>query len=141
MGDQISVGSMTGVQGIAIGRNAQAVVTGHNISGEVRIDAGELRAVLGDLYDDLGALEVPRDARIAAQRAAGDAISAVSDDDVEAATVTSNLEKVGQALMTADAVIEKGTSMWDHVARLSSLLGPLVGGAKVVSAWFGIPLP
>jgi len=141
MGDQISVGSITGSQGVAIGRNASTVVTGHNLAGDVHIDSGELRAALDGLYDALASLDLPRDEKMAAQTAAGNAISGVSSEEVDAETVTSNLEKVGQALMKADAVIEEGTSMWDHVTRLGSLLGPVAGGAKVVAAWFGIPLP
>lgn len=37
-GDQISVGNITGSQGVAIGRKARAIVTGRSIDGEAKID-------------------------------------------------------------------------------------------------------
>jgi hypothetical protein len=141
MGDEIHVGNITGSQGVAIGPNASTSVTGQNTSGDVRIDTGELRAALGDLYDALGGLDIPREQRIAAQTATGAALAGAESEEVDAGAVSSSIERVGQVLQQADVVIEEGTSLWQHVTRLASLVGPLVGGAKVVAAWFGIPLP
>jgi hypothetical protein len=138
MGDEFNVGPITGAQGVAIGTNASAIVTGQNVSGDVRIDADELRAALDDLYDAIEGLDLPRDERIAVQTAAGSAIAGVSRQEVNAETVTSNVETVGHALQQADTVIQQGTSLWEHVTRLASLLGPFVGGAQVVAGWFGI---
>jgi hypothetical protein len=140
MADRINVGPITGSQGVAIGRNASAVVKGHNVSGDVRIDSDQLRAALADLHDALRGLDLARDQRIVAETAAGNAMSGVTGEEVDAEAVTSNLERVGEVLQQADALIEDGTSMWQHVTRLAALLGPVVGGAKVVGGWFGIPL-
>jgi hypothetical protein len=141
MGDQITVGDITGSQGIAIGKNASARVTGHNLSGEVRIDPGELRAALGELYDAVGDLDLPREQKITAQTATGTALQGVTDKEVDARTVTSNLERAGEALKQADVAVQQGTSLWEHITRLGDLLGPVVGGARIVLGWFGIPLP
>ena len=141
MGDHINVGDITGSQGVAIGTNATATVTGHNVSGDVRIDSGELRAALDDLYDTLGGLDLPREQKIAAQTATGNAIAGVASETVDAEAVTSNIEKVGEAVQQVGVVIDEGTTLWRQVAHLSSILGPLVGGAKVVAGWFGIPIP
>src|SRR3712207_8671329 len=62
-GDNIAVGDVTGSQGIAIGRQASATVTGHNMPSDVKIDAGQLRATLEGLYDSLGQTDLPREDR------------------------------------------------------------------------------
>jgi hypothetical protein len=140
-GDKIRVGNITGSQGVAIGRNARAEVTGHNITGDVRIDSAELRSALEELYDAIGELGLSREEKIGAQTAAGTALMGVKDNEVDAESVTSSLEKVGKTLAQANVAVEQGTSLWENVRKLASLVGPLVGGARIVAGWFGVPLP
>jgi propanediol dehydratase small subunit len=139
-GDEITVGDITGSQGVAIGRNAQTRVTGHNVSGDVRIDSGQLRSALEELYDALGDAELSRNQRIDVQTATGNALKGVTADSVDSDTVTSNLEKVGDTLRQANVAIGEGTAIGENIGRLATLLGPLVGGARIVAGWFGIPL-
>jgi hypothetical protein len=140
-GDRIRVGNITSAQGVAIGSNARAEVVGHNLSGEARIDSGELRLALEELFEQLDGVRLSREQKIEAQTATGLALTGVSDKEVKTEPVTTNLEKVGKTLREANVVVEEGSSLWESVKKLASLVGPIVGGARVVSAWFGLPLP
>jgi hypothetical protein len=137
-GDNITVGDIAGSQGIAIGRQARASVTGHNMPSDVKIDAGELRATLEGLYDSLDQSELPRDKTRSAQTAAGNALDAVSEDEVRSETVVENVKKVGETIKQANVAVREGSTLWQNVNKLAQLIGPLVGGARVVTAWFGI---
>jgi hypothetical protein len=139
-GDNITVGAITNAQGIAIGTNASAHVTGNNISGEVMMDPDELRAALEDLYDALGQGDLPRDKARGAQTAAGNALDAVTEKEVKSDAVVENIKKVGATLKAANAVVQEGTPLWESVKKLAPLLGPVVGGARVVATWFGLSL-
>jgi hypothetical protein len=125
---------------VAVGRNAQSRVTGDNTAGGVQIDAGELRNALGELYDALSDTGLSRDQRIEAQTATGSALSGVTDEGVDADTVTSGLERVGETLRQANVAVEEGTTLATSIGRIAALLGPLIGGARVVANLFGIPL-
>ena len=120
-------------------RNASANVTGHNAPGNVQINAGELRAALEGLYDALGQGSLPREKVRSAQTAAGNAIDAVTEKEVKSDTVVENVKKIGETLKQANVAVQEGTSLWDSVKKVSSIIGPLVGGARVVAAWFGVP--
>ena len=139
-GDNITVGNILQSQGIAIGRNATATVTGHNLSGDVKVDARELRTALEELWDALGQALLPRERIRSAQTAAGNALDAVTDNEVKSDTVVENVKKIGETLKQANAVMQEGSTLWQSVQKLVPLLGPLVGGARVVAGWFGIPL-
>jgi hypothetical protein len=136
-GDQIDVGDISASQGVAIGRGNVVRISGDNAA---RIDASQLRAALDDLYDALGAAELSREQRITAQTATGNARHAAADEGVDAGSVASNLEQVGETLRHAGVAIDEGTALAESVGRLAALLGPLVGGARVVAGWFGLPL-
>ncbi len=140
-GDKIDVGDISGSQGIAIGRRARATVTGHNLSSDVKVDAQQLRTALEELYDALGQAQLPRDQVRRMQTTAGNAIDGVKDNEVKAETVVQNVQKIGETLKQANTVVEQGSSLWQSVQKLAPLLGPLVGGAKIVAAWFGVSLP
>jgi hypothetical protein len=139
-GDRFEVGDITGSQGIAIGRNAQATVTGRNIAGGVRIDSAQLRSALEELHDAVAEARLRPEEKIDVQTATRRALERVGEDDVDADAVSSNLQKVGETLKQANVALEEGTSLWASVTKLAALLGPLVGGAGVVAAWFGVPL-
>jgi hypothetical protein len=137
-GDQITVGDISSTQGVAIGRNARVSVTGNNISGDLKIDAKQLRAVLEELYDALDGTGLPRDKTRLAQTATGNALNGVSDEEVNGDTVVENVKKIGETIKQANVVVQEGTSLWESVTKLAPLLGPLVGGASIVASWFGI---
>lgn len=106
---------------------------------DVKIDAGELRAALEGLYDSLDQTgELPRDRTRSAQTAAGNALDAISEDEVKSETVVENVKKIGETIKQANVAVREGSALWQNVKNLAQLLGPLVGGASIVTAWFGI---
>jgi hypothetical protein len=137
-GDSISVGDIRSAQGVAIGRHATASVTGHNLASDV-LDPTQLKTVLEGLYDALGKAQLPRDHTREAQTAAGNAIAAVNDKEFKPDSVVGSVKKIADTLKQADVAVKEGTSLWESVQKLATLIGPLVGGARVVAAWFGVP--
>ena len=79
--------------------------------------------------------------KIEAQTAAGNALAAVQDQQVDGQSVTSSLQKVGDTFARANLAVEEGTSLWENVKKIAALLAPLTGGASVVASWFGGPMP
>jgi len=136
--DSITVGDVISAQGIAIGRNASARVTGNIFSQSVKIDAKELRTALEDLYDSLNQGSLPRDKTRSAQTAVGNAIGAVTEEEVKSDIVVENVKKIGETIRQANVAVQEGTSLWQSVQKLAPLLGPLVGGASIVAGWFGL---
>ena len=136
-GDSISVGNITGAQGVVIGRQATANVTGHNIASDV-LDRNQLKTILEGLYEALGDAQLPRDHTRAAQTAAGKAIAATNDKESKPDSIVGGVKEIADTLKQADIAVKEGTSLWESVQKLASLIGPLVGGARVVAAWFGI---
>jgi hypothetical protein len=51
-----------------------------------------------------------------------------------------NVKKIGETLKEANAVMQEGSTLWQSVQKLAPQLGPIVGGARVVAGWFGMPL-
>ena len=139
-GDNITVGDVINAQGVAIGRNATARVVGNNISGDVKIDAKELRTALEGLYDALDQGDLPRDKTRSAQTAAGNALDAVTEKEVKSDVVVENVKRIGETIKQANVAVQEGTSLWQSIQKLAPLLGPIVGGARIVAGWFGIPL-
>jgi hypothetical protein len=139
-GESISIGNITNAQGVAIGRNAQSYVVGQNISRDTRIDANQLREALTQLHAALDQAGLPVDKKISTQTSVGLALEAAKGDQVQADGIVANVKKVGDVFKEANSTVQQGTSLWDSIQKLAPLLGPLVGGAKIVGAWFGIPI-
>ena len=139
-GDTIRTGDITNVQGAAIGRGASVSMSGQFALGGSGIDAAALRTALEELYDALAEAGLPRDRARSAQTAAGNALQAAQEEEPKPETVVENVKTVGDTLKEAKVAVQEGTALWESVARLAPLLGPLVGGARVVAGWFGIPL-
>jgi hypothetical protein len=137
-GDSITVGDITNAQGVAVGRHASATVTGNNISG-AKVDAAQMRAVLESLYDELEKTGLPKKEARSVQTAAGNALEAVNDKEVNANVVADNVKKIAETMKEAKVAVEEGSSLWKSIKELAPLLGPLVGGAHVVASWFGLP--
>jgi methyl-accepting chemotaxis protein len=139
-GDHTTVGDIINAQGVAVGTNASARVTGNNIPGDVKIDATELRSALEDLFDALNQTGLPKDKTRSVQTAAGNALDAVNEGEIKADVVVQHVKKIGETLKEAKVVVQEGTSLWESVKKLAPLVGPLVGGARIVAGWFGVPL-
>jgi hypothetical protein len=136
-GDSISVGNITGAQGVVIGRQATANVTSHNIASGF-LDRNQLKTILEGLLDALGEAQLPRDHTRAAQAAAGRVITAANEKESEPDSIVGGVKEIADTLKQTDIAVKEGTSLWESVQKLASLVGPLVGGARVVAAWFGI---
>src|SRR5262245_61549108 len=108
-GDNITLGNITNSQGLAVGRNASANVTGNNLPGDVNINAGELRAALEALYEALAQGGLAREKLRSAQTAAGHAIEAVTEKDVKSDVVLENVKKIGETLKQANVAVQEGT--------------------------------
>jgi carbonic anhydrase/acetyltransferase-like protein (isoleucine patch superfamily) len=142
-GDHITIGDMSNVQGAAVGRNAQAHVTGNlTVGAAASIDPNALRAALKDLRTALGQANLPDDIVISTQTAAGTALmNGIKDDKVDSKTVVSNVQQIADTLKQTNVAVQEGSTLWASIQKLAPLLGPLVvGGAHIVAAWFGVPL-
>jgi hypothetical protein len=104
------------------------------------LDTRELRTALEELWDALGQAPLPRERLRSAQTAAGNALDAVTDNEVKSDTVVENVKKIGETLKEANAVMQEGSTLWQSVQKLAPQLGPIVGGVRVVAGWFGMPL-
>jgi hypothetical protein len=143
-GDQINIDTKQSQIG-AIGSHATGTVSGTiNIDREAanEINAEELRAALTELYAALGQANLPPDKLIEAQTAVGTAINQdIKEGKVEPDSLVSNVQRVGETLQEANVVVQKGTSLWESVQKLAPLVGPIVGGARIVGRMFGVPIP
>ncbi len=137
----VSGGSLSGDQ-IVVGRNARARMVKTEIaSGEKqKVDPESLRAALKELRLALGQAGLPEDTVIATQTAVGSAlIEGVSGDEVKGDVVAAHLQRAGKVLKEAKVAVDQGSSLAESVAKLVPLLAPLVvGGGRVVAAWFGL---
>jgi hypothetical protein len=137
IGNYMTGGTIHGPQVNTVGSQPTASVTVHNMSSSVKIDAGELRTALEELYDSLDQIELPRATTRSAQTATGNALDAVSEDEVKSETVVENVKKVGDSLKQANMAVREGSAMWQNVQELARLVGPLVaGGTGEVASWF-----
>ena len=137
-GDNITIGDISNAQGVAVGMNASATVTGNNIA-VAKVDGAQVRAALESLYDELGNAHLPKEQARLAQTAAGNALEAANDKEVKANVVADNVKKIAETMKEAKVAVEEGSSLWKSIEELVPLLGPLVGGAHIVASWFGLP--
>jgi hypothetical protein len=110
--------------------------------GKPTIDVDALKKTLLELHKSLESAPLPEEARIDAQLAAGQARKVVDRPDAQTETLIGHIKEVGDTLQSAGVTIKQGSQVASSVLRIASIVGPLVvGGAKVVAAWFGLPLP
>jgi hypothetical protein len=142
-GDRFQVGDISGSQGLAIGRAARAEVHGNIIADARAVNPETLRMVLTDLQAALGRADLPTEAKLVAQTAAGNAVlEGVVGGEVKPDVVVPQVEKIGAVLKRANVAVQEGSALWESVQKLATTVGPLVqGGAQVVGGWFGVPLP
>jgi hypothetical protein len=129
-GSQIVAGDWNRVQNVRVRDDASAV------------DPRALVDALADLQAALGQANLQPSDRMVAQTAAGNAaLEGVKDGQVNADVVAQNVERIGKTLKNANTAIQEGSSLWSSVQNIATTLGPLVGGARVVATWFGVPIP
>lgn len=139
VGDSIEVGDITQSQGIAIGREAYSEVSGNVVVGTANyLEVDELKRVLEDLYESLD--QLPLDMRIRSQMATGTALSlGIEDGKAKPDVLVRQLQVVGDTIKQTNVMVEEGSSLWNNVRTLSTIVAPVVtGGARVVAAWFGV---
>ncbi len=110
--------------------------------GKPTIEVDELKKTLLELHKSLESAPLPEDTKVDAQVAASQARKAADRQDVKADELVGHIKEVGDTLQAAGVTIKQGSQVASSVLRIASIVGPLVvGGAKVVAAWFGLPLP
>jgi len=137
-GDRIRVGDISGSQGVAVGRSAQAHVQGANVNvpSSEELDVPSLSKSLKALYGAVGNEPFGIDEKIATQGALSSALQAL-ENNASVNEVLETVRQAGETLQSADVVVAKGTSLWTEVKEIAEKLGPIVGGAAAVAGWFG----
>lgn len=124
-----------------------SVINGHgnvtNISQNASLapDNVALKASLQDLFGALSNSKLPMQTQIETQTATGQADQLTNDPTYQVEAVAQHLQQAGQSLQRAKVAVEEGSQLATSVIKLAHLLGPAVGGARVVAGWFGIHLP
>lgn len=110
------------------------------VSGKPAIDVEELKKTLIELNKSLDVL--PEARRIDAQHASNKARLSLDDDQPKPQETVKQIQNIGEALRATGTAVKQGSQLATAVLKLAGIVGPLVvGGAKVVAAWFGIHLP
>jgi hypothetical protein len=127
------VRDISGSQGVVLGSGSA------NVTQSSQFDPQALAAALMELHAALGTAQLPPRTQLQAQTLAG---AAALEADPEAGQVDSDavadkVKHVGTTLQEAGAVIDKGSSLWEKVQRVATILGPAVGGVQTVMSWFG----
>lgn len=152
MSDQKPPGSNSG--DIHVGGSVTSgggdVVIGHGnivkkaiLQGDLStIDVAALKSQLEELYDALDTVGLPSAQKRAVQSDTNEAIKTISEPDPQADAIVDRLQAVGQTLQQAEVTVQQGSQLATTLGNIARTVGPLVaGGAKLVAAWFGIPLP
>lgn len=141
-GDETNVGSISGSQVGAIGNNATGNVSGTlvvNSGAANEINLDQLRDVLKELWSILGQSDLSMEQQIAAQTAAGSALTeGIVGGSIEPDSLTARLKQVGDTLKQADSTVKQGSSLWNSIKNVADTIGPIVGGAAQVLKWFPI---
>ena len=139
----ISVGTSFSGENMAIGHISQANQTKTLYqNGQPTIDLESLKSSLVELYGHLQSAGLPPDAQMEAQAAAYQSKKILGDKEPQSEALATNIKKIGDSLKDANVTIEHGSQLASTVVKMATNLGPIVvGGAKVVAAWFGVPLP
>jgi hypothetical protein len=140
-GDRIEVRDIKQVPGVAIGRGAR---TGHLpiVSGKAAVDPAALQAELKVIYTTLNQANLPNDAKIVVQSAAGPAVvEGVKNGQAKPDVILPRIQEFGETLREAQVVVREETALWQSINALTPLLGPLVGGSRVDAGRFDLSLP
>ena len=139
----ITISGQISGENVAIGHGAHIQVTKTLYqNGQPTIDLETLKSSLVELYGHLQSAGLPPDAQMEAQAAAYQSKKILEDKEPQSEALTTNIKKIGDSLKDANITLERGSQLAGTVVKMAAILGPVVvGGAKVVASWFGVPLP
>lgn len=139
----ITIGGSFSGENTAMGHAAQAIQTKTLYqNGQPTIDLETLKSSLVELYGHLQSAGLPPDAQMEAQAAAYQSKKILEDKEPQSEALATNIKKIGDSLKDANVTLERGSQLAGTVVKMAAILGPVVvGGAKVVASWFGVPLP
>ena len=139
----ITIGGSVSGENMALGHAAQAIQTKTLYqNGQPTIDLASLKSSLVELYGHLQSAGLPPDAQMEAQAAVYQSKKVLEDKEPQSEALAGNIKKIGDSLKEANVTLEHGSQLASTVTKMALILGPvIVGGAKVVASWFGVPLP
>ena len=112
------------------------------ISGAPPIDREALKGGLEELYTNLAGLGLPTPMLREVQRATDRAAEMAEQQSARSDELAGQIKEIAEALKRSGGKAEQGSSVARSIARIAGVLAPVVvGGAHVVAAWFGLPLP
>lgn len=105
------------------------------------LDRAALKVNLQELFEALGDASLPVQVRMEVQTAIGRATQQAEAPILSVEAMAQHLQYVGLSLRHASVTVEKGSRLATAIIKLAYLFGPVVGGTRVVTGWFGINLP
>ncbi len=105
------------------------------------LDRIALKAALQELFTALGNAGLPLQTQIETQTTIGLAIQQIETSTLTIEAFVPYLQRAGHTLSATGISLDQGSHLARSVSKLAHLVGPAVGGVRVVTGWFGIPLP
>jgi hypothetical protein len=140
---KIEISGHVSGQNFSIGHGSQVQVTQtitHN--GQPTIDLAALKGSLLELYGQLQNAGLPLESQMETQAAIIQAKKSTEEQDPQSEALASNIKQIGETLQNANVTLERGSQLAATAVKVATILGPIVvGGARVVASWFGVPLP
>ncbi|HEY0753909.1 MAG TPA: TIR domain-containing protein [Ktedonobacteraceae bacterium] len=103
-------------------------------------DHTALKASLQELFAALGNAGLPMQVQMEAQTSTGLAAQQAEAPTLNVEALAQHLQAVGQSLQRASIMVEEGSRLASAISKLAHLIGPVVGGTRVVAGWFGMRL-
>lgn len=127
---------------IGVGSQTQSKITNNNGQSIAPIDLETLKKSLVELYGHLPSAGLPAEAQMELQASIYQSKKLLEGKEPPNEEVAGTVKKIGESLQQANVAIEHGSQLASTVVKMAAILGPVVvGGAKVVASWFGVPLP
>jgi hypothetical protein len=112
------------------------------VSGAPPVDREALKGGLQELYAHLGRAGLPMETLMEIQGVIGKAAKMTGEPGGKPEALAQQIQEVGEALQRSGGRVEAGTPVALSIARIAGILAPVVvGGARAVAGWFGLPLP
>ena len=144
-GDLIFNGTINQGQGFSIGQGSSVHMTVAGNLSQVAgpsVDLEALKDSLIELYQLLGEANLPVENKMRLQTLTGQTVELTEQKQPDASALTTHIKRLGETFQRAGETIEEGATVGKSILKIASLVGPLVvGGARVVAAWFGLHFP
>ena len=143
-GDLIFNGTINQGQGFSIGQGSSVhlTVAGNLSQVAPKVDLEALKESLTELYQLLGEASLPVENKMRLQTLTGQTVEITEQKQPDASVLTAHIKQLGETFQSAGETIEEGATVGKSILKIASLVGPwVVGGARVVAAWFGLHFP